>query len=174
MKPPGEMKTFDTGAKREEKTGKGRFDLISPIMLRRLAILMEEGGLVHGDRSWELGMPLSGLLSSAIRHTQQTLDGLEDEDHPIQAIWNLMAYIHTLHRIRTGSLPTELDDLPREMNLGKKNLESDLTSDKKPATIQRDIPKLIHHCPGCSYHLGRSYLPGCFCSEVCPRCGAKL
>lgn len=159
MKPPGKMKTFETGAKREEKTGKGRFDLISPIMLRRLAILMEEGGLVHGDRSWELGMPLSGLLSSAIRHAQQTLDGLEDEDHPIQAIWNFMAYVHTLHRIRAGSLPTELDDIPRE-----KNLESNLTSDEKPPTIRR----LRTECCGIRhYQCSSGYID-------CPTCGRKL
>lgn len=119
MKPPGEMTTHETGAKREDKTGKGRLDLISPIMLNRLAILMEEGGIVHGFRNWEKGMKLSGFLSSTFRHLIQTIDGCEDEDHPIQAIFNLMAYIHTLHLIRTGALPPELDDLLRYQNLLK-------------------------------------------------------
>jgi hypothetical protein len=176
MKPPGEMKVFKSGAKRETKDGKGRPDLISPIMLHRLAVLMEEGGVVHGDRSWESGMPLSGLLSSASRHLNQTIDGCEDEDHPIQAIWNLMAYVHTLHRVRAGSLPVELDDMPRE-----KNLQGNLTSDKKGSTIKElgtntafyDGPSLVRCCPKCYMPIPRCQIEKPMAEFTCI-CGEKL
>lgn len=128
MKEPGELKTFGTGANREDKTGKGRPDLISPIMLHRLAILMEEGGLVHGDRSWEKGMPVMSYLACAFRHLIQVLNGEEDEDHPIQCIFNLQAYIHTLEKIKDRSLPGELDDRP-----WKKATERDWTPEEKRA-----------------------------------------
>ena len=164
-KPLGEMKVFESGAKREAKDGKGRPDLISPIMLHRLAVLMEKGGVAHGDRSWELGMPLSGLLSSASRHLNQTIDGCEDEDHPIQAIWNLMAYVHTLHRIRAGSLPVELDDLPRE-----KNLEANLTSDKKGSTIEESGTL---KCPDCCGSFNLAISTYCVNTVYCRRCGQK-
>lgn len=141
MKPPGKMTTHKTGAKREDKTGKGRFDLLSPIMLKRLAILSEEGGVAHGDRNWEKGMKLSTFLDSAFRHLVQTIDGCEDKDHPIQAIWNLQGYIHTLHLIRTGDLPPELDDLPREKNLQKIERSWKV---KVPFTVQLSEPSM---CP---------------------------
>lgn len=132
LKQKGEKQTFDTGAQRDTQKGKPRLDLISPIMLDRLGTLLAKGAEHYGERNWEKGMPLSRVLASAMRHLNDTLDGLEDEDHPIQCIFNLMAYVHILHRIRAGSLPVELDDLPRE-----KNLEEDLTSDKKGSTIGR-------------------------------------
>ena len=127
-----EQQTFKTGAQRDTQESKARLDLISPIFLERLGMVLTKGAEHYGERNWEKGMPLSRLLSSAARHLNQTIDGLEDEDHPTQAAWNLMAYIHTLHRIKAGSLPTELDDLPRE-----KNLLVDLTSDKNPPMIPK-------------------------------------
>ena len=132
LKQSNEKQTFETGAQRDTQESKPRLDLISPIFLERLGMVLTKGAEHYGERNWERGMPLSRLLSSAARHLNQTIDGLEDEDHPAQAAWNLMAYIHTLHRIRAGTLPAELDDLPRE-----KNLSAYLTSDKKPPTIRR-------------------------------------
>ena len=117
MKHGEEKQTFETGAQRDTQAGKTRPDLISPVFLDRLGIVLAKGGEHYGERNWEKGMPLSRILASAMRHLIQTIDGLEDEDHPAQCAWNMMAYIHTLHRIRAGSLPTELDDLPREKNL---------------------------------------------------------
>ncbi len=130
LKQSDEKQSFSTGAQRDSQGDKPRLDLISPVFLDRLGTLLAKGAEHYGERNWEKGIPLSRLLSSAARHLNQTLDGLEDEDHAIQCAFNLMAYVHTLHRIRSGSLPTSLDDLPRE-----KNLEAPLTPDKKPPTI---------------------------------------
>jgi len=85
---------FSTGAQRDTREGKGRYDLISPIMLRRLAILLEWGAAKYGDKNWEKGMPIDRFLDSAMRHINQFREGLRDEDHLTHAIFNLMAVVH--------------------------------------------------------------------------------
>lgn len=117
LKDSGHRQEFGTGSVRDSPKGKGRFDLLSVVALRRLAVVLEKGAEKYAARNWEQGMPLSRYLDSALRHTFQLLDGLDDEDHAAQAMFNLMAFIHTEHRIRMGELPQELDDLPRERNL---------------------------------------------------------
>lgn len=85
---------FGTGATRDKGEGKGRYDLISTHLLRRLAGVYERGAKNHGDRNWEHGIPFSRLFNSALHHSQQALAGDTDEDHLGQAIWNLGAIIH--------------------------------------------------------------------------------
>lgn len=51
-------------------------------------------GSVSGDRNWEKGIPTSRLVDSAMRHINQFREGLRDEDHIAQAIWNLACIIH--------------------------------------------------------------------------------
>lgn len=116
------------------------------MFLDRLGILLAKGAEHYGERNWEKGMSLSRLLASAARHLNQTIDGQEDEDHPIQCAFNLMAYVHTLHRIRAGSLPAELDDMPHE-----KNLTADLTSAKTVPTILRCSLHGNAYCLICGY-----------------------
>ena len=58
-------------------------------------------------------MPLGRLLDSALRHTQQCLEGVDDgENHAANAAWNLMAFMHIRELIARGILPKELNDLP--------------------------------------------------------------
>lgn len=105
--------TYPSGAKRSDRTGKGRFDLISPIMLRRLALVYEQGATQKGERNWEGGFPISRAIDSALRHINQYREGLRDEDHLAQAIWQLTCIIHFEEQIKRGRLPKELDDLPK-------------------------------------------------------------
>jgi hypothetical protein len=112
VKDSGQRQEFDTGSKRDSREGKGRFDLISPIALKRLAQHYEAGSKKYGDRNWELGQPLSRYLDSALRHLNCFLLGMTDEDHAISCCWNIFAIIHTQELIRLGYLPKELDDLP--------------------------------------------------------------
>lgn len=107
-----DLKTFETGAKRDNPEGKGMYELISPLALKRLALVYERGAKQKGARNWENGFPMSRCLQSAIRHTYQYLEGMRDEDHLAQAIWNLMAAIHFEEMIKRGRLPKELNDLP--------------------------------------------------------------
>jgi hypothetical protein len=107
-KDSGTREEFDTGSRRDSREGKGRYDLLSPLAVARIAGVLERGAAKYGDRNWEKGQPLSRYLDSALRHTFQVLAGDKDEDHAAQAVWNLMAYIHTQEKIASGDLPAEL------------------------------------------------------------------
>lgn len=100
------------GATRSDRTGKGRFDLLPPQALQKVAIHFEEGGLQRGDRNWEKGIPLARFIDSALRHIFKELSGADDENHMEAAAWNILCYIETRERISLGQLPVELDDLP--------------------------------------------------------------
>lgn len=111
VKDSGERQEWSTGSRRDTNIGKGRYDLIPPYFVRRLAQHLENGARKYGDRNWELGQPLSRYLDSALRHTFNLLDLAVDEDHPSAGVWNLMAFLVTAERIKDGHLPAELDDL---------------------------------------------------------------
>ncbi len=111
VKDSGEHQEFSTGSKRDTREGKGRFDLIPPYALKRLAIHFENGAKKYGDRNWEKGQPLSRYLDSAIRHAFSFLGGDRSEDHLAAMAWNALAYIETEHRVNDGILPEELDDI---------------------------------------------------------------
>ena len=108
----GERRKFNTGAQRDVVDGKGRYDLISPIMIERLAKLLQRGAEKYNDRNWEKGMPLSVYLDSGMRHLFKFLEGHRDEDHLIAAIWNLQALLHIEEMVKRGVLSEELLDLP--------------------------------------------------------------
>lgn len=85
---------YPTGAIRSDSSGKGRYDLIPPRALRRVAVVYEKGAAQKGDRNWERGIPRGRLLDSALRHVFQALEGDTSEDHAAQAVWNLLALMH--------------------------------------------------------------------------------
>lgn len=106
-----EEEKFCTGSRRDSRDGKGRFDLISPIALKRLAIHYENGAKRYSPRNWEKGQPLGRYLDSAMRHLNCYQAGSRDEDHLAAVAWNAFAFIHTEQLIRDGKLPKELDDI---------------------------------------------------------------
>jgi hypothetical protein len=111
VKDSGKRQEFVTGAVRDIQQGKGRFDLISPIALKRLAKHYENGAIKYGDRNWEKGMPLSRFIDSAMRHLNSVLMGMDDEDHLAAIAWNAFGFIHIKKLIDEGKLPAELDDV---------------------------------------------------------------
>jgi hypothetical protein len=116
VKDSGERRDFDTGSRRDVRRGKGRFDLVNPIALKRLARHYENGGAKYGDHNWELGQPMMSYLDSAIRHLYTFIEGNRDEDHLAAVMWNAAAAIYTEEMIRRGILPDELDDMPDYLN----------------------------------------------------------
>lgn len=110
VKDSGERQEFETGAIRDMQAGKGRYDLIPPIMLKRLATHYEEGGRKYGDNNFRVGIPIKRYLDSAIRHIEKYRMGIDDEDHIIAAIWNLSAIIETEHLVDLGFLDKNLLD----------------------------------------------------------------
>jgi hypothetical protein len=106
LKDSGKREKFDSGMVRDQRSGKGRFDLISPIALRRLAVIYEKGATKYEPRNWEKGAPMGRFLDSALRHLNQYKEGYRDEDHIAQACWNLFCILHF------SEIKPELNDLP--------------------------------------------------------------
>jgi len=104
----GEVKAYSvSGAKRDTREGKGRFDLIPYEGLLPVARIFELGAKKYGARNWEKGFPLEWLLDSALRHAVKEAAGHKDEDHAAQAAWNLICYLATREWLRTGRLTPE-------------------------------------------------------------------
>ena len=101
----------ETKAIREPSSGKGRYDLITPFGLDRLAKWYELGSSKYADRNWEKGMPFSRYLDSARRHLNKFVMGMEDEDHLAAACLNIMAIMH-----HQELKQNELDDLPHYLS----------------------------------------------------------
>lgn len=111
-KDSGQREEFGSGAVRDVRQGKGRYDLISFLALSRIAGVYERGAAKYDDRNWEKGMPIGRTLDSALRHIGQYITGEDDEDHLAQAAWNLIAALHFDEGIKRGYYPSELDDRP--------------------------------------------------------------
>ena len=107
----GSNNKFDTGAHREVKDGKGRYDLIPASAIRAWARRMEDGAKVYGDRNWEKGMPTHTFMDSLLRHAFQVLEGDDSEDHLAAILFNTGAIIFIREQIQKGILPKELDTL---------------------------------------------------------------
>jgi hypothetical protein len=117
IKDSGERREFGTGAVRDMSSGKGRFDLIPWRVIRALAIHYEKGCKKYGDRNWEKGIPVGSFLDSAMRHLAQVIDGRDDENHLVAALWNVVCAYETILRTQDGSLPVDLYNLPKKIKL---------------------------------------------------------
>lgn len=104
----GHREEFPTGSRRDTRDGKGRFDLLPPRGVTRLAQHFEAGAKKYGDGNWTLGQPHARFLDSALRHLFKHLSGKTDEDHLIAAAWNLICAADQEERISEGLLPKEL------------------------------------------------------------------
>ncbi len=87
--------TFETGAVRSSDRVGERYDLISPIGLRRLAKTCHEGATKYSDFNWERGMPVSEMLNHAISHIYSYASGDRSEDHLAHAAWNMFGAMHS-------------------------------------------------------------------------------
>lgn len=131
----GEKMEFSTGAKREVKTGKGRFDLLPPFALHALAIHYEKGGIEHEDRNWEQGLPIHSFVDSAIRHIIRYMKGEHKEPHLVAALWNIIGAVETEERIALGILPKELDDMPKYL----KKMEEEAEYESEYEAIEKAL-----------------------------------
>lgn len=89
-----ENKQFSTGAVRSKDADNVRYDLLTPIGLRRLAETYAEGAEKYSDWNWLKGIPASDLMNHALRHAFLWLSGDTSEDHLAHASWNLFAIMH--------------------------------------------------------------------------------
>lgn len=123
-----------TGALRERAPGKGRYDLITPIGLRRLAKHYENGAKKYGERNWEKGMPIEWFLDSAIRHLYSYLSGDRSEDHLAAAAWNALGAAH-MEEVSTEEVQAEAR--PSEMEEDKLSLQQTTSGDSPLTTDVR-------------------------------------
>jgi len=84
-----------SGALRSNDLADLRYDLISPIAMRRLAETYHEGNLKYPPYNWERGLPISDVLNHALQHIYKYLEGDREEDHLAHAMWNLGAACHS-------------------------------------------------------------------------------
>lgn len=61
---------------------------ILPTMMLHLALHFQHGAEKYGPRNCEKGIPLWSFIDSGMRHWNQYLLGITDEDHYIAAVWN--------------------------------------------------------------------------------------
>jgi len=102
FKDGGDRTKFRTGAQRDTRAGKGRFDLLPADAIMQLARVMETGCEKYGNRNWESGIPMHLYLDSAMRHIHSYLAGKQDEPHLSMAMWNLACCIQTEVWTRQG------------------------------------------------------------------------
>lgn len=114
----GEVRQFETGAKRDNASAKGRMDLLPPFALFIISRVYQDGGLKRGDRNWEKGMPIGVLLDSASRHIEKYKAGLRDEPHLAQAGWNILGALWTACMVHLGLRPKSLMNLPNHVGDG--------------------------------------------------------
>lgn len=105
-----EFENFGNGAVREDKTGKGRFDLIPWCAVMRIAHHMEESLKVYSPRNWEKGLPMHSMIDSAFRHLAKYVDGQSDEDHLCAAATNLLMAMWMEEKMPT------MQDIPTRVN----------------------------------------------------------
>jgi hypothetical protein len=89
----GGIATYGRGAKRTAKDV--RFELLSPIGLRRMAQASHEGAEKYGSFNVEKGLPISVFLNHALSHIYAYREGDRSEDHLSHAGWNLMFACHS-------------------------------------------------------------------------------
>jgi len=89
IKDSGERHEYSTGAVRDLRTGKGRYDLLPWEAIHELALHCEEGAIKYGERNCEKGIPMHSLIDSAIRHLSCYMRGMDDEPHLRAAMWNV-------------------------------------------------------------------------------------
>ena len=85
--------TYGAGARRTAKDV--RFELLSPIGLRRMAMASHEGAEKYGAFNVEKGLPISVFLNHALSHIYAYLEGDRSEDHLGHAAWNLCFSCHS-------------------------------------------------------------------------------
>lgn len=86
--------TFASGATRSADAAGLRYDLVSPIGLRRLAARHHLGCGRYGNRNWEKGFPASDTFNHLVAHLYEWIGGDRSEDHLAAAAWGCFALMH--------------------------------------------------------------------------------
>lgn len=130
IKDSGERTEFSTGAVRDMKDGKGRFDLLPWYGIMEVSKHCEEGAKKYGEHNVDRGIPLHSLMDSASRHLAKFIAGERDEDHLRAAAWNI------LWALNQRTTHPELND----MYWAKNEEEQASSKDSSAKTKSKDMP----------------------------------
>lgn len=64
-------------------------------MMKELALHFEKGAKVYGENNWK-GLPKKSFIDSGLRHLLQWMNGEDDENHYISAIWNFTCAMYVI------------------------------------------------------------------------------
>ena len=115
LKDSGSRREFSSGAVRDAEQYKGRFDLIPFWPMLAYSAILEAGAKKYHDRNWQKGMPISVYLNSALRHLYKYMNGMRDEPHLWQAMWNIAGAIHTQICVYLSLYPKEFGDVANDL-----------------------------------------------------------
>tara|TARA_R110000765_G_scaffold51556_1_gene103995 strand:- start:4930 stop:5295 length:366 start_codon:yes stop_codon:yes gene_type:complete len=93
LKTTGKPRVFETGAQRDNATGKPRMSLIPHKALYGLMDRFLKGAETYGESNWAHGMKNSVLYDSAMRHLMADFTGDKSEPHLDAALWNICCMI---------------------------------------------------------------------------------
>ena len=143
------IEEFGNGAIREDKEGKGRFDLIPWCAIMRIAKHMQESLKVYSPRNWEKGLPMHSMIDSAFRHLAKYVDGWDDEDHLCAAATNLLMALWTEEK------KPEMMDIPSRMHGEAKRGPQEAQAGVSTTTASKGQGKAKEKAPvGCSCYDG--------------------
>ena len=108
----GKDTSYNTGATRDSRSGKGAMVWMPQDALFLVSRIYEKGNLGRGWRNWENGMPIEDLLDSGLRHVSQHIAGDRKEPHLSQAVWNLLCALQMSIWVWMGTRPAELNQMP--------------------------------------------------------------
>lgn len=94
MKLDGVEVEFISGAKRVEATIPD-YTGIPPFILRRLAMIFEEGRVKYGERNWTKGLPTSSTINHLLEHLFKWMEGERQEDHLAKVLWGIVCLMYT-------------------------------------------------------------------------------
>ena len=94
--------------------------------MKELAVHFEKGAKIYGEHNCEQGIPKWSFIDSGLRHLTQFLNGEDDENHYIAAIWNFWMLLWTVikEKSEVESYSPYLDDLKSKIKKIKKEVHT--------------------------------------------------
>lgn len=118
------LKEYESGMLREDKSGLERFSLMFPIsqkyrntMIAKFAKHLSKGAGVHGDRNWEKASgkkELSDFRDGAWRHFVKFMCGETDEDHASGTLFNMNGAIYLMDKLKCDIHGNDLIPVQKE------------------------------------------------------------
>lgn len=144
IKDSGDRTEFETGAKRDMHTGKGRMDLLPWYGIMEVSKHCEEGALKYGEHNVDKGIPLHSLLDSASRHLAKYMVGTNaNEDAKAKA--TIKSIIKARKEYKGSGSPTfyTTDDVLTDMLLLEDGIGHPLYADEAALARKLRVKEIV-------------------------------